>query len=332
MNNPLVSIITPCYNGEKFIHRFLESVLKQTYNNIEFIFVNDGSTDKTEEIVLSYKDIFLEKGIDLIYIYQNNAGQAAAINKALKIFKGEYLTWPDSDDILHPNNIKNKVDFLESNPKFGLVLCKTKMVDEMDITKQIGILQRRPNMKKDNLFYDLIIEKNVYFAPGGYMVRSSAFIETNPNKYIYESRAGQNWQMLLPITYKHRCGYINEYLYDYVVRSESHSRMGVTQEDLIRKTYDHEDILLTVIKEMKIREGQHYIDIVREKYIRKRLQIAYKFRNKEYLQKQYKLLKDRGKINFRDRLVYMRGRSRFLEILYKIGLLLYSKSKILIRR
>jgi len=53
-NNKLVSIITPCFNGEFLIHRLLDSILNQTYNNIEFIFINDGSTDKTEEVVKSY--------------------------------------------------------------------------------------------------------------------------------------------------------------------------------------------------------------------------------------------------------------------------------------
>jgi len=68
MNEKLVSIITPCYNGEKFINRYLDSLLGQTYSNIEIIFINDGSTDKTEEIVFSYKDNFKKKGIKFIYI------------------------------------------------------------------------------------------------------------------------------------------------------------------------------------------------------------------------------------------------------------------------
>ena len=62
-NKPLVSVITPCYNGEKFLHRFLDSVLNQTYTNVEFIFINDGSFDKTEEIVFSYKERLKSKGI-----------------------------------------------------------------------------------------------------------------------------------------------------------------------------------------------------------------------------------------------------------------------------
>ena len=60
--NPLVSIITPCYNGENVMHRLLDSILSQTYSNIEFILINDGSTDHSEEIWYQYEKKFNEKG------------------------------------------------------------------------------------------------------------------------------------------------------------------------------------------------------------------------------------------------------------------------------
>ena len=70
--NPLVSIITPCYNGENVMHRLLDSILSQTYSNIEFILINDGSTDHSEEIWYQYEKKFNEKGIKTIYIHQRN--------------------------------------------------------------------------------------------------------------------------------------------------------------------------------------------------------------------------------------------------------------------
>ena len=108
---PLVSIIVPCYNGEEFVCRFLDSIIIQSYCNIELIFINDGSTDRTEEIVLSYIQKFDDKNITLKYIYQKNGGQADAINQGLQVFEGEFLTWPDSDDTLHKDSIRNKVNF-----------------------------------------------------------------------------------------------------------------------------------------------------------------------------------------------------------------------------
>ena len=67
--NPLVSIITPCYNGENYLERYLDSVLEQTYDNIELILVNDGSNDKTSEIANRYKSKFADNGYVYIYIY-----------------------------------------------------------------------------------------------------------------------------------------------------------------------------------------------------------------------------------------------------------------------
>src|SRR5665647_3873382 len=97
---PLVSIITPCYNGEIFVHRFLDSILIQTYENIEFIFINDGSNDNTEKIVLSYRDKFKLKGISFKYIFQENKGQAAALNKGLKTVSYTHLRAHETDSYL----------------------------------------------------------------------------------------------------------------------------------------------------------------------------------------------------------------------------------------
>lgn len=111
MNRPLVSILTPCYNGESFLKRYFESILNQTYSNLELIFINDGSIDRTEEIALSYRSQLEEKGIRYIYERQENAGQAAALNRGLKLFTGEYLTWPDSDDVMTADCIEKKSGF-----------------------------------------------------------------------------------------------------------------------------------------------------------------------------------------------------------------------------
>lgn len=205
MIKDLVSIITPCYNGEKYINRFLESVLNQTYKNMELIIINDGSTDLTEKIIMEYKEKFKKNKISLKYIYQENRGQAEAINKGLKVFEGEFLTWPDSDDTLEENSIKEKIEFLKENNQYGFVRTNANIIDE-DTGEIIGKLQHENKENvKENLFEDLIFENDVWYAPGCYMVKTEAFMETNPQMSIYPSRGGQNWQMLLPISYQYKC-------------------------------------------------------------------------------------------------------------------------------
>lgn len=315
---PLVSIITPCYQGERYVHRFLDSVLNQTYNNMELIFINDGSTDATEKIVFSYLDKFKERNIHFEYIFQENKGPAGAINKGLQIFKGEYLTWPDSDDILYKDNIKKKVEFLEQNPSYGIVNCKGRMVEE-ETFKPIGILERKVPENNDNLFYDLIMGKNVFFAPAGYMVRSSAFLDVNPKREIYVNRYGQNYQMLLPIAYKYKCGYINEILWDYVVRKDSLSREAKTEEDLLLQLKNYEIILENTIKSMNIPDEDYYLKLVKEKYIRQRMNLALKYKNKLLLKEQYKLLKKDNVNNFFDFIKYLRGLNPFFDYVYKVA-------------
>lgn len=305
MNQAKVSVITPCFNGESFVHRYFESLLKQTYENIEVIFINDGSTDATEQIALSYGEKLRARGIDFIYICQENRGQAAAINQGLKIFSGNYLTWPDSDDWMSPDCIEKKVQYLETNPDKGLVLCRSAIVRERD-GAQIGILQRR-NTKKQWIFEDLILESDIYFAPGGYMVRARQFLECLPNRHIYEGRAGQNWQMLLPVGYKYACGFIKDILYFYLVRENSHSRIEKMYADRVQKIDHQEDTLNQTIMSMQLpeEERQYYLHMIAAKYHERRMFLALDFRDTEtakahfqWLQSQQDRVKWQTKVKF----------------------------------
>ena len=110
-----VTLITPCYNGENHIISYINGLLAQTNKNVQYVFVNDGSTDKTEELILSYQKAIEAKGWDFNYIFQEHKGQAAAINKALLIADGDYLSCIDSDDILMPSYIEDLSNYLDNN-------------------------------------------------------------------------------------------------------------------------------------------------------------------------------------------------------------------------
>ena len=88
----LASIIVPCYNGEKFVDRCFDSILKQKYAHMEVIVVNDGSTDQSEQRVLAWNDRFRNAGIQLVYVSQENKGPGGAINTGLKHVTGESVT------------------------------------------------------------------------------------------------------------------------------------------------------------------------------------------------------------------------------------------------
>ncbi len=103
MNQPLISVLITSYNREKYISEAIESVLNQTYRNIELIIVDDYSSDNTFSIIKHY-----EEKDNRVYIYQNdhNLGQFPNRNKAASLAKGEYLKYLDSDDVLYPNALE----------------------------------------------------------------------------------------------------------------------------------------------------------------------------------------------------------------------------------
>ena len=103
---PLVSIIIPVYNGEDYLRESIDSALAQTYDNCEVIVVNDGSTDATEEIVLSYGD-------RVRYYAKKNGGVATALNLGIENMKGEYFAWLSHDDIFYPKKIEKQIEALK---------------------------------------------------------------------------------------------------------------------------------------------------------------------------------------------------------------------------
>jgi len=316
----MVSVVTPCFNGEGFVGRYLESILNQTYKNVELIFVNDGSTDRTEDIVKYYIHKFEENKMKLKYIYQKNGGQASALNRGLKIFEGDYLTWPDSDDILTADSIEKKVLFLENNKEYGLVRTDGAIVKENNLSEIEGYFAKEnPNKLKEDLFLDFIIENKVWFAPGCYMVRTKSFLDVNPNRTIYESRAGQNWQMLLPITYKYKCGFIDEPLYLYVIRENSHSHSKIEYKKILKRCDEHEDILIDTIEgiSMQEEEKKKYLNIIKEKYIRKKLDIASEFKDKNLAEKKYNILKNNNMANADDFIKYLSCKSMLADFAIK---------------
>ena len=117
MNEPLVSIILSAYNREKYIKKAIQSVLDQTYKNIELIIIDDGSTDGTKDVVGPY---LVHPWVR--YIYQKNKGVSVARNNGIKISAGKYIAILDSDDFwCDKDKLKKQIDFLEKNEDYVLV-------------------------------------------------------------------------------------------------------------------------------------------------------------------------------------------------------------------
>lgn len=300
MDKPLVSVVTPCYNGAPYLEDYFESLLNQTYENIEMIFVNDGSKDDTEKIALLYKKRFEEKSIPFRYIYQENHGQANAVNNGFKYVNGKYLIWPDSDDILHDDSIRVRVDFLERHSNYDIARTNGYFFSH-ETREKIRRLSDNDNRFNEDIFLDLILEKT--YCNCCYMIRWDAFKKIYPDLLIPESDAGQNWQILIPICGKSLCGYIDKDMYYVREHSDSHSRSKRDLEQKINRLNELKRLLLLGIDKSG-RVDRNYERIVEIKYYRLFYFEYIKAKNKENSKKYMMLLKTNNELSFDDYLYY----------------------------
>lgn len=124
MKEPLVTILLPAYNAERFIEEAIASILAQTYRNFVLLIINDGSSDKTESIVENQKD-------DRIQYVKNesNIGLIKTLNKGILLARGKYIARMDADDICAPERIQQQVSFLEKNKDYVMCGSWAKIID-----------------------------------------------------------------------------------------------------------------------------------------------------------------------------------------------------------
>ena len=142
---PLVSVIMPNYNGGRHIEKTIQSVLLQTYQNLEFIIVDDASTDNSRDIIRSFSDSRIR-----LVCKEKNQQICAALNDGIAQAGGRYIARIDSDDKWEPDKLKKQVDFLENNASYDACFTWAKIIDEYDNVTE----------DEDNFFYRLFKQSN----------------------------------------------------------------------------------------------------------------------------------------------------------------------------
>ena len=141
-----ISIIIPTYNRKSFLIHAINSVLNQTYQNLELIIIDDGSSDKTENII--------KKKYPKIKFYkQKNKGVSAARNKGIKMASCKWIAFLDSDDRWHPRKLENQINYLLAHPRYKI--CHT---DEIWIRKGIRINQHKKHKKHGGHIFDKCLD------------------------------------------------------------------------------------------------------------------------------------------------------------------------------
>ncbi len=136
--NPLVSVIMPVYNSEKFLREAVESILDQTFTDFELIAINDGSTDDSGSILADYRQRD-ERMVILGHL--KNQGIVSALNWGLIVGRGKYIAYMHADDISHPGRFEKQVAFLETHPEVGILGSAVELIDTRG--QAIGVLPKR---------------------------------------------------------------------------------------------------------------------------------------------------------------------------------------------
>jgi len=165
---PKVSVVMSVYNGERYLHESIKSILNQTYKNFEFIIINDGSTDRSLEIIRSYTDD------RMVLINQENTGLAKALNNGIAISKSDYIARMDADDVAMPERLEKQVDFLSKNLNCTIVGSNASVIDKD------GYFVRDSNLSTTNdemkrklpstpfIHPSVMFRKNIFYKAGQY--------------------------------------------------------------------------------------------------------------------------------------------------------------------
>jgi glycosyltransferase involved in cell wall biosynthesis len=220
---PLVSVIIPAYNAEAFIEKTLNSVLSQTYQNLEVIVIDDGSQDRTVDLVTK----FIQQDPRVSLLKQTNSGVAAARNLGIQKAKGELIAPIDADDLWYPENLKKQVQCLwNSDPSVGLTYAWSLDIDENDCPSG----EFRSSTLEGNLFTILLVH---YFLANASstVIHRSVFEKVgyyNENLRIQNAQGCEDWELYLRIAECYKFRVVPEFLIGYRKVSNSMSSDGET--------------------------------------------------------------------------------------------------------
>ena len=206
IDEPLVSVVVPSYNHEAYIEECILSIVNQTYKNIELIVIDDGSTDRSREILERLQDQY-----HFVLLFQENQGVSKTLNKAIKMSHGKYITGSASDDYLMPDKIERQVNYMESDPDCSLVFGKVHMVDNnSQIIEGLTIVDPVEDPVR-SVQFEQLIEKNCIPA-------ASIMYQ----KEIWEQCGGydensviEDWGLWLEFAYAGKIVYLDEYFAYY---------------------------------------------------------------------------------------------------------------------
>ena len=231
---PKVTIIIPCYNSEKYIKSAVESCINQTYQNIEIIVIDDGSTDNSK-----YKIQSFIKNKQIKYFYQENKERSAARNYGLELSAGEYINFLDSDDLLHASKIEKHVSYMKKNKE---CFATYSLVEYFSETNEKKITNNRKRARREGIVKRLIL--------GNILPIQSVMFKKNEFRFDESMSALEDWDYLLKILYGKKVCYLDEILSSVRIDKQQ------SRENLLLMKKTKIEYLKMAINKDKYREHQ----------------------------------------------------------------------------
>ena len=241
---PLVTVLIPAYNHEKYVQDTLLSILNQTYKNIELIIINDGSTDNTGKVISQLRERCNKRFINFKYISRENKGLLNTLKEMELYISGKYLITFASDDISLPQRIEKQVEILEKNSEYSLCYTSLKYIDQNSVV--LDKLHKIKYCKSGNVFESLLY-KNFIPAPT-VMMRSNVFNELNGYSSDFDF---EDYPLWLKIAYKYKIIFLNEELVNYRLHPDNMSKnliKTILAIESVLYSWKDEDIFPKVIK------------------------------------------------------------------------------------
>jgi glycosyltransferase involved in cell wall biosynthesis len=253
MEQPLVSICTPCYNHEKYIKDYLYSIIKQDYTNIELIICDDNSSDQSYKILEEHRELLEERFSRVIILKNiNNLGITKNCNLVTMLAKGKYIKLFASDDIMLPNCISESVYVMEHNNEIGVLIGGAYIVpDEYKYGapykkySKTNIITREL-LEKKNLLWNLLFKGNFICAPT-VMIRKNVYYN---NGYYDESTKFEDYEFWLRISKNTIFYYYNRYnvCYRQSITSVSNLNIENRSKNFLDTWYTHVYVMKKYLK------------------------------------------------------------------------------------
>lgn len=224
---PLVSVLMPVYNGEKYLRETIDSILGQTFTDFEFIIINDGSSDSTEEIIRCYDD-------RRICYYRNdrNIGIVETLNKGLEICKGKYIARIDADDNSRPQRFEKQVAYLEQHPEVVACGCLYDICD----APHLGVVDVAT--QADDVRYDMALFCQCCHS--AMMIRNKA-LQFHGLKYLHDYQYAEDYKLWTQLLKYGDIVNLPEVLHSYRLSeggiSNSHTAEQKKKSNQVRKDY-----------------------------------------------------------------------------------------------